>query len=79
MASDYHRVALVEDGVDPLMARQSMIDAVKLLAEITDYPIWEGGMLEQIEQTKLDFIQVGNVCQGLLRQERSPEAQSQAS
>jgi hypothetical protein len=34
-------------------------------------------MPEQIEQTKLDFIQVGNVCQGLLRQERSPEAQSQ--
>jgi hypothetical protein len=34
-------------------------------------------MPEQIEQTKLDFIQVANVCQGLLRQERSPEARSQ--
>jgi hypothetical protein len=34
-------------------------------------------MPEKIEQTKLDFIQVANVCQGLLRQERSPEARSQ--
>jgi len=34
-------------------------------------------MPEQIEQTRLAFIQVGSVCQGLLRQERSPEARSQ--
>jgi hypothetical protein len=36
-------------------------------------------MPEQIEQTKLEFIQVADVCQGLLRQDRSPEARSQAS
>jgi len=36
-------------------------------------------MPAKIEQTKLAFIQVGNVCQGLLRQEGRPEARPQES
>ena len=55
MASDYHGSELVEEGVDPLMARQSMLDAVKLLVEITGYPIWEKGGLDGHSYYDLDI------------------------
>ena len=60
-------------------ALRDVSSGVEIIVESLRNPGRESlaAMPEQIEQTKLDFIQVGNVCQGLLRQERSPEAQSQ--
>jgi hypothetical protein len=44
--SDYHRNDLVEVGMDQIALKQSMLDAVKLLTEITDFPFWEKGSLD---------------------------------